>query len=155
MIDILGLLTVFFIDEPRRAISNYGVRIFIESQRPDNAGRGKVVATAGGYFDSDSYPDKLVVYSYGKTSTPDEQEHGSYAVVFFTEDFTTSAILFIPATDIIPESVREYSSRGGELIIKGKRRLPDDDECCPSAMASIALRVVNREVVVLKGEQSE
>ena len=152
MIYFLGLLALFSIDEPRRAIDNGGVRIFIESQRPENAGPGKVVATVGGYFDSDSYPDKLVVYSYEKTSTSADRAHGLYAVAFFTEDFVTSDALFIPAMEIIPESVREYSSDGSELVIRGKRYLPDDDECCPSAIASIALWVMDGKVVILKGE---
>jgi hypothetical protein len=157
------LLVVFWLilsnfalaDEPRRAIDDTGVRIFIESQRPEHAGLGKVVAAAGGYFDSDSFPDKLVVYSYENTTASRDQAHGLYAVAFFTENFDTSDILFIPATEVFPESVREYSSDGSELVITGKRHLPDDDGCCPSSSASIALWVVDGNVVILKREDSQ
>ena len=152
MIDVLAFLSFFSADEPRRAINDAGVRVFIESQRPENAGLGKVVATASGYFDSDSFRDKLVVYSYEKTSAPGDRAHGLYVVAFFTEDFATSDILFIPATEILPESVRQYSSDGSGLVIRGKRHLPDDDGCCPSAIVSIALSVVDGKVVVLSSE---
>jgi hypothetical protein len=139
-------------DEPRRVIDDGGIRIFIESYRPANAGPGKVVATAGGHFDGDSFSDKLVVYSYENKSASGDRAHGLHAVAFLTEGFETTDILFIPATEIIPESVRRYSSDGSELVIRGKRHLPGDDECCPSAIASIALWVVKGKVVVLKGE---
>lgn len=152
MIEFLSLLTFFPIDEPRRAIDDGGIRIFIESQRPENAGPGKVVATAGGYFDSDSFSDKLVVYLYENGPTLGDRAHGLYGVAFLTEGFETSDILYIPATEMIPESVRGYSSDGSELVIRGKRHLPGDDECCPSAIASIALWVVKGKVVVLRGE---
>ncbi len=123
-----------------------------ERQALENAGLGKVVATAGGYFDSDSFPDKLAVYSYENRSTLGDRVHGLYAVAFLTEGFETTDILYIPATEMIPESVRGYSSNGSEVVIRGKRHLPGDDECCPSAIASIALGVVKGKVVVLKGE---
>lgn len=152
MIELLGLLAFFSIDEPRRVVDRSGVEIFIESHRPENAGPGEVIATASGYFDGDSFPDKLAVYYYENTSTSGDWVHGLYAVAFFTEDFETSDILFIPATEVIPESVREYSSDGSQLEIKGKRNLPGDDECCPSAIASIALWVADGKVVVLRGE---
>jgi hypothetical protein len=152
MIEFLSLIACFAIDAPRPAIDNAGVGIFIESKRPENAGPGKVVASAGGRFDSDPFPDKLVVYFYEKGPTPGERAHGLYVVAFFTEGFATSDILFIPEAQLIPESVRGYSSRGGELVIRGKRRLPGDDECCPSGIASIALWVVDGKVLVLKSE---
>ena len=133
-------------------IDHGAIQIFIETQRPVNAGPGKVVATASGYFDGDSFPDKLAVYSYENKSAPGDRAHGLHAVAFLTEDFETTDILFIPATEIIPESVHGYSSDGSELVIRGKRHLPGDDECCPSAIASIALWVVKGKVVVLKGE---
>ena len=98
MIDFLALLAFFSTDEPRRAIADIGVKIFIETQSPENAGLGRVVASTGGHFDGDSFPDKLVVYSYENATTSDDQQHGLYAVAFFTEDFDTSDILFIPAT---------------------------------------------------------
>lgn len=153
MFEFLGLLTFFSADEPRRAIDDGGIRIFIELQRPENAGLGEVVATAGGHFDGDSFPDRLVVYSYESTSG--DRAHGLYAVAFFTEDFDTSDILFIPATEIIPESVHGYSSDGSELVIRGKRHLPGNDTCCPSANVSIALWVADGKVLVLRGEYSQ
>ena len=153
MIEFLAPLTFFLsIDEAPRAIDDGGVRVFIESHRPENAGTGKVIATVSGHFDSDSFPDKLAVYSYENISTSGDLAHGLYAVAFFTENFGTSDILFIPATEIIPESVRQYSSDGSELEIRGKRHLPGDDDCSPSAIASIALWVADGKVVVLIGE---
>ena len=152
MVDFPGLLAILSFDEPRRIIDNTGVQTFIESQRPEDAGPGKVVATAGGYFDGDAYPDRLVVYAYENNSDSNNRDYGLYAVAFFTEDFGTSDIVFIPGTDIIPQSVHRYSSDGRELVIRGTRHLQDDDECCPSAVASIALWVVDREVVILRRE---
>ena len=152
MIDILSLLAILSFDEPHRIIDNTGVQIFIESQRPKDAGPGKVVAAAGGYFDGDSHRDKLVVYSYENSSGSANRDPGLYAVAFFTEDFETSDIVFITGKDIIPQSMHGYSSDGKELIIRGTRRLPGDDECCPSAIASIALWVVDGEVVILRRE---
>ena len=139
-------------DEPRRVVDDDVIRIFIESQRPVNAGPGKIVATARGYFDSDSFGDKLVVYSYENRTIPGERADGLYAVAFLTEGFETTDILSIAATEMIPESVHRYSSDGSELVIRGKRHLPGDDECCPSAIASIALWVVEGKVIVLKGD---
>ena len=152
MLDILSLLAILSFDEPRRIIDNTGLQIFIESQRPKDAGPGRVVASAGGYFDGDAHPDRLVVYAYDNNSRSSNRNHGLYAVAFFTEDFETSDVVFIPGTDIIPQSVHGYSSDGKELVIRGTRHLPGDDECCPSAIASIALWVVDGEVVILRRE---
>jgi hypothetical protein len=154
MIDFLSLLAIASFDEPRRIIDMTGVQIFIESQRPKEAGPGKVVALTGGYFDDDAHPDRLVVYTYEHRSSSSNRNHGLYAVAFFTEEFETSDIVFIPEADIIPQSVHGYSSDGKELVIRGLRHLPGDDECCPSASASIALWVVDGEVVVLRSEYS-
>ena len=150
MIAFLSLLAILSFDEPRRIIDDTGVQIFIESQRPKDAGPGKLVAAAGGHFDGDAHPDRLVVYSYENNSSSGNRDHGLYAVAFFTEDFETSDIVFIPGTDIIPQSVHGYSSDGKELVIEGTRHLPGDDECCPSAIASIALWVVDGEVIILR-----
>lgn len=152
MLDVLSVFAILSFDEPRRFIDNTGVQIFIESQRPKDAGSGKVVAAAGGNFDGDAHPDKLVVYAYDNISSSSNRNHGLYAVAFFTESFETSKIVFIPGTDIIPQSVHGYSSDGKELVIRGTRHLPGDDECCPSAIASIALWVVDGEVVILRRE---
>jgi hypothetical protein len=133
-------------------IDHVAIQVFVDSHRPASAGPGKVIATANGYFDSDSFPDKLVVYSYENKSTPGDRSLGLYVVAFLTEDFETTSILSIPATEIIPESVREYSSDGRQLVVRGERYLPDDEVCCPSVIASIALWVVDGEVTVLRSE---
>ena len=141
-----------FSDEPRRVIDHLAIQNFIEWHKPDNAGPGKVIAITNGLFDSDYFPDKLVVYTYERKPTSAGGAHGLSVVAFLTEDFGTTDALFIPATEVIPESVRRYSSDGKQLVIWGKRHLPSDEECCPSVTVSIALWVVDGEVVVLESE---
>jgi hypothetical protein len=75
-----------------------------------------------------------------------------YVVAFLTENFDTTDILFIPESEIVPDTIREYSGRGGELTVTGKKRLPGDAMCCPSATASITLTVEDGRVVILNGQ---
>ncbi|MEX0976091.1 MAG: hypothetical protein WDZ50_03225 [Woeseia sp.] len=151
MIELLGLLALSIADEPRRGIDDHGIELFIESQRTVDSGPGKILASTSGLFDDDVYADKLVVYTYRRTSAQASKPHGLFAVAFLTENFETTDVLFIPESEIVPDSLREYSSDGTELVIRGRKRLPGDSMCCPSAIVSIVLSVKGGEVVVLKG----
>lgn len=110
------------------------------------------MATAGGYYDGDAYPDKLVVYTYEHGPNRGDKAFGIFAVAFLTENFDTTDVLFIPESEIVPETLREYTSRGNKLVITGKKRLPSDANCCPTGVVSITLAVERGRVVVLNGE---
>jgi len=141
-------------DEPRRAIDPLAVQVFIESQRTEQNGPGKVLARSSGHYDGDSFPDKLVVYTYEHGPNRGDKAFGMFAVAFLTENFDTTDVLFIPEAEMVPDTLREYSSHGNELTVIGKKRLPGDNMCCPSATTSIILTVTDGRVVVLKGEYS-
>jgi len=147
---VLGNITLA--DEPRRAISPATVQLFIESQRTEQNGPGKVLAQNSGYYDGDSYSDKLVVYTYEHGPSHGDKTFGMFVVAFLTENFDTTDVLFIPETEMVPDTLREYSARGPELTVTGKKRLPGDAMCYPSAIASITLTVADGRVVILKGE---
>ena len=139
-------------DEPRRAIDDAGIQRFIESHRTEQNGPGKILASSGGYYDGDSYPDKLVIYTYEHGPNRGNKAFGMFAVAFLTENFSTTDILFIPESEMVWETLRQYSSDGKTLTISGERRLPGDAMCCPSAITSITVTVEGDQVVVLKGE---
>lgn len=139
-------------DEPRRVIDPLAVQVFIESQRTEQNGPGKVLARNNGHYDGDSFPDRLVVYTYEHGPNHGDKAFGMFVVAFLTESFDTTDVLFIPETELVPDTLREYSSRGNELTVVGKKRLPGDAMCCPSATASITLTVADGQVVILKGE---
>ena len=139
-------------DEPRRVIDNAGVQIFIESQRTEQNGPGKILASSSGHYDGDSYPDRLVIYTYEHGPNHGDKAYAMYAVAFLTENFETTDVLFIPESEMVSERLLEYSSDGTELVITGEKRLPGDRNCCPSAIASITLTVTDGQVVVVKGE---
>lgn len=139
-------------DEPRRVIDNIGVQIFIESQRTEQNGPGKILASSSGYYDGDSYPDRLVIYTYEHGPNRGDKAYGMFAVAFLTENFETTDVLFIPESEMVSERFREYSSDGAELVITGEKRLPGDAMCCPSAIASITLTVADGQVVILNGK---
>ena len=141
-----------FADEPRRVIDNTGVQLFIESQRTEQNGPGKILASSSGHYDGDSHPDRLVIYTYEHGPNRGDKAFGMFAVAFLTENFETTDILFIPESEMVWETLREYSSDGTELVITGEKRLPGDAMCCPSAITSIALTVVDGQVVILSGE---
>lgn len=151
MIELLALLSLSIADEPRRAIDDHGIQLFIELQRTADSGPGQILASTSGHFDDDVYGDQLVVYAYHPISAKSDKPHGLFAVAFLTKDFQTTDVLFIPETEIIPESLREYSSDGTELVIRGRKWLPGDSKCCPSAIVSIVLSVEDGKVVILKG----
>lgn len=71
-----------------------------------------------------------------------------FAVAFLTEHFDTTEIMFIPESDLIPETVTGYSYKGGELTIRGQKRLPDDAACCPSGIATVSLSFRDGKVVI-------
>ena len=75
-----------------------------------------------------------------------------FAVAFLTENSETTDILLIPESEMVSERFREYSSDGTKLVITGEKRLPGDNMCCPSAIASITLTVADGQVVILNGE---
>jgi hypothetical protein len=152
MLGIDILLVLLIADEPVRAIDDGGIQMFIESHRTPGNGPGKILAAASGLYDSDSYADKLIVYTYETEPNYGDRVHGMFAVAFLTESFDTTEILFIPEAELIPGTLREYSFGGNELIITGRKRLPGDPMCCPSAIASITLSVVDGKVVILKGD---
>ena len=139
-------------DEPRRVIDHGAVQIFIESQRTEQNGPRKILATDSGYYDGDSFPDKLVIYTYEHGPSRGDRVLGIFAVAFLTEGFETTDVLFIPEAEMVPDRLLEYSSRGNELVITGEKRLPGDAMCCPSAIASITFTVADGKVVILKGE---
>ena len=139
-------------DEPLRVIDNTGVQLFIESQRTEQNGPGKILASSNGHYDGDSYPDRLVVYTYEHGPNRGDKAFGMFAVAFLTESLGTSDILFIPESEMVWETLREYSSDGTKLVITGGRRIPGDAMCCPSAITSITLTVIDGQVVVLNGE---
>ena len=139
-------------DEPRRVIDPLAVHVFIESQRTEQNGPGKVLARNSGNYDGDSYPDRLVVYTYEHGPNHGDKAFGMFVVAFLTESFDTTDVLFIPEAEMVPDTLRGYSSRGNELTVRGKKRLPGDAMCCPSAIASITFTVTDGRVVVLKGE---
>lgn len=149
MIELVGLLFPFVIGEPWRTIDNYAVKIFVEAHRPEDSGPGKVLATASGYYDGDAFADKLVVYTYERGPGQPHEPRGLFAVGFLTDGFERTDLLFIPESEIVPSSLREYSHDGTSLEIRGKKRLPSDAECCPSADVTIILAVKNGEVVIL------
>ena len=148
----LVVCNIALADEPRRAIDPLAVHVFIESQRTEQNGPGKVLARNSSNYDSDSYPDKLVVYTYEHGPNHGDKVFGMFVVAFLTESFDTTDVLFIPETEMVPDTIREYSARGNELTVTGKKRLPGDAMCCPSAIASITLTVADGRVVVLRGE---
>jgi len=139
-------------DEPRRAIDNSGVQLFIESQRTEQNGPDRILASSSGHYDGDSHPDRLVVYTYEHGPNRGDKAYGMFAVAFLTENFETTDILLIPESEMVSERIREYSSDGTKLVITGEKRLPGDNMCCPSAIASITLTVVDGQVVILNGE---
>lgn len=139
-------------DEPRRVIDPLAVQIFIESQRTEQNGPGKVLARFEGSFDGDAYTDMLVVYTYEHGPNHGDKAFGMFVVAFLTENFDTTDVLFIPESEMVPDTLRQYSSRGNELTITGKKRIPGDAMCCPSAIVSITLAVEDKRVVVLSGE---
>ncbi|MDJ0940058.1 MAG: hypothetical protein QNJ00_09860 [Woeseiaceae bacterium] len=139
-------------DEPRRAIDSVGIQLFIESHRSERHGPGKILASSRGYYDGDSYPDRLVIYTYGHGPNRGDKDHGMYAVAFLTDNFENTQVLFIPESEMLSSGISGYSSDGTELVITGEKRLPGDAMCCPSAIASIALTVADGQVVVLNGE---
>ena len=141
-----------FADEPQRTIDAEAVQVFIESRRTEQNGPGKVLAKASGHYDDDAFPDQLVVYTYEHGPNRGDRTFGMFAVAFLTENFDTTDVVFIPEADLIPGTLREYSSRGGELTVTGRKRLPGDAMCCPSATVSITLTVEDGRVLVLKGE---
>lgn len=148
----LGLSNLAFSDEPRRIVDSLAVQVFIESQRTEQNGPGKVLATAGGYYDGDAYPDTLVVYTYEHGPNRGDKAFGIFAAAFLTENFDTTDVLFIPESEIVPETLREYTSRGNKLVITGRKRLPSDANCCPTGVVSITLAVERGRVVILNGE---
>ena len=146
------MCNVALADEPRRAVNHLTVELFIESQRTEQNGPGKILAENSGDYDGDSHPDKLVVYTYGHGPNHGDKTFGMFAVAFLTESFDTTDVLFIPEAEMVPDTIREYSARGPELTVIGKKRLPGDAMCCPSAIASITLTVADGRIVVLRGE---
>lgn len=139
-------------DEPRRVIDPLAVQVFIESQRTEQNGPGKVLAQNSGDYDGDSYPDRLVVYTYEHGPGHGDKTFGMFVVAFLTENFDTTDVLFIPEAEMVPDTLRGYSAHGPELTVTGKKRLPGDAMCCPSATASITFAVTDGRVVILKGE---
>ena len=133
-------------------IDHAAIEVFIESQRTDQNGSGKILAIVSGYYDSDSSPDSLVVYAYEHGPNPGDKAHEMFSVAFLTESFETTDILIIPETDMVPHSLLEYSSHGNGLILTGEKRLSGDAMCCPSAVAFITLTVSDGEVVILESE---
>lgn len=152
MIALLSLLMMGASDQPRRAIDDYGIELFIESHRTADSGPGKIVASATGNYDDDAYADELVIYTYQPRLAQGDASQGLFAVAFLTQNFETTDVLFIPEAEIIPASLHQYSSNGTELIIRGNRRLPGDVMCCPSASVSITLSVEDGKIVIRKGE---
>lgn len=148
----LGISNLASADEPQRVVDPLAVQVFIESQRTEQNGPGKVLATARGNYDGDAYPDKLVVYTYEHGPNRGDKAFGIFAVAFLTENFDTTDVLFIPESEIVPETLREYTSRGNMLVITGKKRLPSDANCCPTGVVSITLAVERGRVVVFNGE---
>jgi hypothetical protein len=142
MLGIDVLLVLLIADEPIRAIDDGGIQMFIESHRTSCDGPGKIFARARGYYDSDSYPDKLVIYTYEHGPNCDDRVHGVFAVAFLTESFDTTEILFIPEAELVSDKLHGYSYSGNVLIITGEKRLPGDPMCCPSAIAVFCKIVV-------------
>lgn len=130
------------------------VELFIESQRKPDNGPGVILASDDRDYDGDSHPDRLVIYSYEHGPNPGDKSHEMFAVAFLTENFESTDVLVISGADMVAFSLKEYSSGGNELIIRGNKYLPGDAMCCPSADTSITLTVSNGEVVILKGEYS-
>ena len=141
-----------FADEPRRAIDLLAVPVFIESQRTGQNGPGKVLVQTSGHFDGDAYGDILAVYTYEHGPNHGDKAFGMFVVAFLTENFATTEVLFIPESEMVPATVRQYSVRDSELTLTGKKRLPGDAMCCPSGIASITFAVTDGRVVVLRGE---
>ncbi|MGI9232945.1 MAG: hypothetical protein ACR2RD_04880, partial [Woeseiaceae bacterium] len=108
----LVLSSFVLADEPRRAIDNNGVQLFIESQRTEQNGPGRILASSNGYYDGDSHPDRLVVYTYEHGPNRGDKAYGMFAVAFLTENFETTDILFIPESEMVSEAFRGYSSDG-------------------------------------------
>ncbi len=145
---------ISFADEPYRVIDHAAVEVFIESQRTAENGPGKILASDSRDYDGDSHPDKLIIYTYEHGPNPGDKTHGIFAVAFLTENFQSTDVLFISGSDMAPFTLDGYSSRGRELVIRGKKYLPGDAMCCPTANTSITLTVTDGEVVILKGEYS-
>ena len=100
--DVL-FLTLLLADAPNRLIDDTAVEAFIESGRGAGNGRGKILATHAGFYDDDSYVDRLVVYTYEHGPKRGDRVYGVYAVAFLTENPETTELLFIPEADLVSE----------------------------------------------------
>lgn len=155
MIGIDLLLAMLLADEPLRVIDHGAVQIFIESRRTDLDGPGKILVMSGGDYNGDSIADKLVIYTYEPAPNSGDKPHGMFAVAFLSEigDFhKTTEVMFIPETELVPDRLLGYSSDGSTTVVEGRKRLPGDSMCCPSAIASVTFAVEDEKVVFLNGE---
>lgn len=148
MFEIAVLFVMLSPAEPARAIDDVGIQQFIDSQRTANDGPGKIIAQGGGYFDDDQYPDRLIVYTFDPGPSPGDGARGLFAVAFLTAHFDRTDIVPVPEAELIPESIREYSYRDRELVLRGKKRLPGDKQCCPSGVAVVTLTVRDGKIAV-------
>lgn len=136
-------------------IDHGAVQIFIESQRTEQNGPGKILVTSGGDYNGDSIADKLVMYTYEHGPNRGDKVFGMYAVAFISEAGSfhkTTDVLFVPESEMIPERILEHSSNGNKTVITAEKRLPSDAMCCPSAIVSLTFSVEESKVVILTGE---
>ncbi|MEO1201639.1 MAG: hypothetical protein AAFX10_02950 [Pseudomonadota bacterium] len=128
------------------------VERFIESQRTERNGPGKILASVYGFFDEDSHPDRLVVYTYEHGPNRGDKAYKIFVAGFLAEGPEATDVLVIDESEMVSDAFRSYSFDGSALVIRGDKRLPSDSMCCPSAIASITLSVVDDRVEILNSE---
>ena len=149
---ILAITTLIGLDPPRPTIGPFAIDVFLEERAATDDSKAKKLFVTSGQFDDDFHRDIALVYTLEKQDQPSEKPDGLYVVAFLTEGFLTSNILYIPRSEIIPESVRGWSSAGyGKFSIEGSRYMTGDDPCCPSALVSLTIRIKDREPVLIEG----
>ncbi len=127
---------------------------FVEQNRLSYAGPAVITRLAKADLNGDGVEDQLIAFTFQWDEDRHSRYYGQMVAAFVSTPsatFDATNVLLIPESELIFYSEFEVQIRGSSIAVKGKKRTPDDAQCCPTAQAEIVFGLVDGKLKAIQG----
>ena len=149
---MLSLLISTVISVP--VVDQESLERFVEENRLSHAGPAVITPLTKTDLNGDGVEDQLVAFTFQWDENRHSRYYGQMVAAFVSTPsatFDATNVLLIPESELIFNSEFEVEVRGSTVAVKGKKRTPDDAQCCPTAQAEIVFGLVDGKLKAIQG----
>ena len=127
---------------------------FVEENRLGHAGPVVITPLTKTDLNGDGVEDQLIAFTFQWDENRHSRYYGQMVAAFVSTPsatFDATNVLLIPESELIFYSEFEVEIRGSTVAVKGKKRTPDDAQCCPTAQAEVVFGLVDGKLKAIQG----